>query len=196
MNEIELKAVVDDLALRRAAVERAGGTLEMEGRLEDRRYDVPDGALGARDHVLRVRVFRDAAGEHTSLEWKGPASRSDGYRHREEIGTSVSDARALTSILDHLGYVITRAIDRDIAQYRLKGAVVRFERYPSMDDLVEVEGEPAAIERAVKAIGIPRETYMSDSLPEFVERYEHRTGRRAAISEAERRTVRGGADGA
>jgi len=38
MIEIELKAVVDDLVLRRAAVDRAGGVLEMEGRLEDRRY--------------------------------------------------------------------------------------------------------------------------------------------------------------
>ena len=47
-------------------------------------------------------------------------------------------------------------IDREIWQYDIGGAVVRFERYPRMDDLVEVEGHPAAIE---KALGIaPRES--------------------------------------
>ena len=194
MIEIELKAVVDDVTLRRSAVERAGGALEMQGRLEDRRYDMPDGALKGRDHVLRVRVFRDGASSRASLEWKGPVQSRDGYRLREEIGTRADDATALIAIVERLGYVVTRAIDRDIAQYALHGATVRFERYPRMDDLVEVEGEPDAIERAVSAIGIPRASYSSESLPEFVTRYEQRTGSRAAVCEADLASGRGGAD--
>lgn len=196
MIEIELKAVVDDLVLRRAAVERAGGALEMEGRLEDRRYDTPGGTLKSRDHVLRVRVFRDAASERASLEWKGPVEMRDGYKLREEIGTGAEDAAALIAIVEQLGYVVTRAIDRDIAQYTLHGAKVRFERYPRMDVLVEVEGERDAIERAVTALGMPRDAFNADNLPAFVERYERRTGQRAAICDADLLAGKGGADGA
>ena len=196
MIEIELKAVVDDLALRRAAVERAGGALEMEGRLEDRRYDTPVGTLKSRDHVLRVRVFRDAASERASLEWKGPVETRDGYKLREEIGTGAEDAGALIAIVEQLGYVVTRAIDRDIAQYTLHGAKVRFERYPRMDVLVEVEGDRDAIERAVTALGMPRDAFNADNLPAFVERYERRTGQRAAICDADLLAGKGGADGA
>ena len=61
MLEVELKSVVDDLPRRRAAVEAAGGVLVFSGRLEDRRYDTADRALTARDHVLRVRVYRDTS---------------------------------------------------------------------------------------------------------------------------------------
>jgi adenylate cyclase class IV len=196
MIEIELKAVVDDLVLRRAAVERAGGALEMEGRLEDRRYDTSVGTLKSRDHVLRVRVFRDAASERASLEWKGPVETRDGYKLREEIGTGAEDAAALIAIVEQLGYVVTRAIDRDIAQYTLHGAKVRFERYPRMDVLVEVEGDRDAIERAVTALGMSRDAFNADNLPAFVERYERRTGQRAAICDADLLAGKGGADGA
>jgi len=196
MIEIELKAVVDDLVLRRAAVDRAGGVLEMEGRLEDRRYDTPVGTLKSHDHVLRIRGFRDAASERASLEWKGPVETRDGYKLREEIGTGAEDAGALIAIVEQLGYVVTRAIDRDIAQYTLHGAKVRFERYPRMDVLVEVEGDRDAIERAVTALGMPRDAFNADNLPAFVERYERRTGQRAAICDADLLAGKGGADGA
>jgi adenylate cyclase class IV len=196
MIEIELKAVVDDLALRRAAVERAGGVLEMEGRLLDRRYDMPGGVLRLRDHVLRVRVLRDGSSARASLEWKGPVETRDGYKLREEIGTAVEDPAALIGIVERLGYVVTRAIDRDIAQYELHGAKVRFERYPRMDVLVEVEGQRDAIEHAVTALGMPREAFNADNLPAFVERYERRTGQRAAICDADLAAGKGGADGA
>ena len=49
-----------------------------------------------------------------------------------------------------------REIHRDIAQFEYRGAIVRVERYPRMDTLVEVEGEPAAIEAAIAATGLPR----------------------------------------
>ena len=184
MLEVELKSVVDDLARRRAAIEAAGATLVFDGRLEDRRYDSPDRALTARDHVLRVRVYRDAAGTRAQLDFKGPTQRDDGYKVREEIESHVSDADALVAILDRLGYVVTIAIDRDIVQYDLGGAMIRFERYPRMDDLVEVEGDRDAIERAIEALGMPREGFLTDRLPDFARRFEERTGARAAVSHA------------
>jgi hypothetical protein len=54
-----------------------------------------------------------------------------------------------------------------------------------MDDLVEVEGEPEAIERAIAALGISRGAYTAERLTDFAMRYETRTGERAALSDAE-----------
>lgn len=184
MLEVELKSVVDDLARRRAAVEAAGAVLVFSGRLEDRRYDTSDRTLTVRDHVLRVRVYRDAHAVRAELDFKGPMRREDGYKMREELGAHVTDPDALVAILDRLGYEVTIAIDREIFQYELDGAMIRFEKYPRMDDLVEVEGQPDGIERAIEALGLPRDGFLADRLPDFARRFEERTGTRAAVSHA------------
>ena len=185
MLEVELKSVVDDVDQCRVAVERAGATLVFAGRLEDRRWDTPDRALRAKDHVLRVRVYRGGGHARAELEWKGPTRRDGTYKLREELGTSVSDPDSLTEMLIQLGYEVSIAIDRVIVQYDLAGTMVRFEHYPRMDDLVEVEGAPEQIERAIAVLGLARDGFTTDRLPDFVRRYEERTGERAAISDAD-----------
>ena len=185
MLEVELKSVVDDVDRCRAAVERAGGQLAFEGRLEDRRWDTPDRAMAGRDHVLRVRVYRDGTGSRAEVNWKGRTQRDGTYKLREEVGTSIADAEALEEIFVQLGYEVSIAIDRQIVQFDLDGAMIRFERYPRMDDLVEVEGSPEQIEQAIAVLGLPRDGFTTDRLPDFVRRYESRTGGRAALSDAE-----------
>jgi predicted adenylyl cyclase CyaB len=185
MLEVELKSVVDDVERRRANVERAGATLAYAGRLEDRRWDTPDRALFAKDHVLRVRTYRNDAGARAELDWKGPTRRDGGYKLRDELETHVDDPDVLAAILSALGYEVSIAIDREIVQYDLAGTMIRFERYPRMDDLVEVEGEPEEIERAIGILGLPRDGFNTDRLPDFVRRFEERTGERALISDAD-----------
>ncbi len=184
MREVELKGIVPDLEAARAAVLAAGATRTYTGRLEDKRYDTPERHLALRDHVLRLRVYRGAA-PRAMLDWKGPTAYVDGYKVREEHSTTLGDGDQLAVMLDRLGYVVTREIDREIDQYVLFGATVRFEQYPRMDVLVEVEGEPQAIERAITALGIPREQFTTQRLPDYVRAYEARTGTRAAICDRE-----------
>ena len=186
MREVEVKAVVDDVDMRCAAVVDGGGTLVFEGRLEDRRYDTADDALTNRDEVLRTRTYRGGDEDaRTTLEWKGPRTIEQGYRVREEQSLGVESLETLEIILARLGYRMTKAIDRYIVQWELHGAVVRFERYPRMDELVEVEGDPAAIERAIALLGMRRADFTGDSLATFVSRYQDRTGTSAALSDAE-----------
>jgi adenylate cyclase class IV len=187
MLEVELKSVVDDIPRRRAAVEAAGATLTYEGRLTDRRYDTPGHVLAARDQVLRVRAYRGSGPPRVELDWKGPTRSDGGYKVREELGVHVGEPDQLAAMLDRLGYLVTIAIDRQIAQYDLGGAMIRFERYPRMDDLVEVEGTPEQIERAIGALGLPRDGFTPERLPDFVRRFEARTGSTAALSDAELR---------
>jgi predicted adenylyl cyclase CyaB len=185
MREVELKAVVDDLAKRKKKIEAAGASLSFEGKISDRRYDFASLKLTGRDEMLRTRRYQSRASTRTYLDWKGPTEMRDGYKMREEITSPVEDFDSLEKILEKLGLQPTWEIDRDISQYELAGAVIRFETYPRMDVLVEVEGEPGAIEAAIEAIGLPRGMFTSERLPEFVGSFEHRTGVRAAISDRE-----------
>ena len=187
MREVELKAVLDSWRDRSVRLERAGATRVFSGRIEDRRFDTPERSLAARDIVLRLRIYRGSEGTRAELEYKGATAYEDGYKVRDEVGSTVSDPDAITHILSGLGYTVTRAIDRDIEQWDVQGASVRFERYPRMDDLVEVEGEPETIERAIAALGISRTAYTAERLTDFALRYEARTGERAALSDAELR---------
>ena len=187
MREVELKGYAADdheAAVARARLEAAGAHLVYEGRLEDRRYDTADRALALRDHVLSLRVYRGRT-VRTSLDFKGPTTYADGFKVREEHTVDADDPDALASILEAMGYVITREIDREIAQFTLAGATVRFERYPRMDLLIEVEGSPETIEAAIATLGLPRARFTSERLPDFVLRYESRTGERAALCDRE-----------
>jgi adenylate cyclase class IV len=185
MREVELKAVVDDLRDRRARVEEGGATLEFVGRLEDRRYDTRDRTLLRDDVVLRLRVYRNAKLVQGHLDWKGPTRQVDGFKVREELSTAVGDPIILAQQLERLGYVVLREIDREIVQYRWRETTIRFERYPRMDLLVEVEGTPEGIEAAIELLGMPRAAFTAERLPDFVRAYETRTGLRAALSDRE-----------
>jgi predicted adenylyl cyclase CyaB len=185
MREIELKAVVDDLAERRRMIEAAGAALSFEGKISDRRFDFASRELSGRDEVLRTRRYQSTASTRTYLDWKGPTEMQGVYKVRDEITAPVEDFDSLERILEKLGLRLTWEIDREIAQYQLAGATIRFETYPRMDVLVEVEGEPGAIEAAIEALGLPRGTFTNERLPDFVNKFEHRTGVRAAISDRE-----------
>ena len=185
MREVELKAVVDDLADTRKRLEKAGAKLVFEGSLSDRRYDVESRELAERDEVLRVRRYQAPGSSKTYLDWKGPTEIQDVYKIREEISTLIEDFDSLEQMLARLGFVVTMEIDREVAQYELGGATIRFETYPRRDVLVEVEGEPDSIEQAIEALGMARGLFDSDRLPSFVGRFEQRTGVRAAMSARE-----------
>lgn len=180
MIELELKAAVSDSAALVARLQVAGARETFKGRLIDRRLDFEDASLTARDEVVRVREYRAANGQARALlEWKGPSTAPDGYKRREEISTDAGDADTVVDILNRVGLRVTRVIEREIRQFTLEGATVRMEHYSRMDDLVEVEGTGDAIERAITRTGIPRGEFSTDSLAEFVQRYEARTGQKA-----------------
>lgn len=181
MREVELKAVVDDLVGTRKRLEQAGAKLVFEGSLSDRRYDVESRELLERDEVLRVRRYQTPSSSKTYLDWKGPTEIQDVYKIREEISSLVEDFDSLEQILTRLGFIVTMEIDREVAQYELGGATIRFETYPRMDVLVEVEGGPDSIEVAIEAVGMPRGLFNSDRLTSFVGRFEQRTGVRAVL---------------
>ena len=185
MRETELKAVVPDEAACVRRLLAAGAVQVSEGRLEDRRYDYPDRRLTMNDVVLRLRVKRNGTSTSATLDLKGAASYEAGYKHREETSVPIGNAGQMAGILTALGYVVTRAIDRDVRVLQLGRATLRFERFARMDTLLEVEGTEEAIEAAITVSGLPRPSFTADRLYMFVQRFEARTGQRAAICDDE-----------
>ena len=187
MRETELKAVVPDESACLARMLAAGAISVSDGRLEDRRYDYPDRRLTMKDLVLRLRVQWNGTASNATLDWKGAATFEGGYKHRDETSLRIGDPAQMASILEALGFEVTRAVDRNVRVLQLGDATVRFERFPRMDTLLEIEGPESAIEEAIRVSGLPREAFNADRLYQFVQRYEARTGLRAAICDAELR---------
>ncbi len=181
--ELELKAVVPDPGAFRRRLRAAGAEPRFLGRMTDLRYDRA-GELTTRDEVLRIRTYHHPDGAEAVLAWKGPTMRSaEGYKLREEIELPFARAAADPGpLLVALGYRPVHAIEREVEVYRLGDATARLETYPRMDVLLEVEGAPAAIERAITASGIPRSEFSADSLAEFVRRFEERSGQAAVLA--------------
>jgi adenylate cyclase class IV len=179
--ELELKAVVPDPERLRERMRAAGAEPRFAGRMRDVRYD-RGGELTLRDEVLRVRTYRSADGKVQAVAgWKGPTRRSaDGYKLRDELELAVGEDPG--RLFEALGYQAVQVIDRDVEIWRLGDATARLEHYPRMDTLVEVEGEPAAIEQVVAVSGIPRGEFTTDPLVEFVRRFEERTGVAAELA--------------
>ena len=181
--ELELKARVEDADAVRKAIVSAGAELVYRGAMMDRRFD-RRGRRERRDQVVRLRVYHPA---DRSREWgvlglKGPVHRKGEYRAREEWESRVEDPKATLVVLRRLGYKIVLRIDRAVEQYRLGAATLRLEWYPAMDVLLEVEGAPTDIERAITATGLPRGSFLPESLSYFTRAYEQRTGKAARVS--------------
>jgi adenylate cyclase class IV len=184
--ELELKAVVTDPAALAARLAASGASRTFRGRMRDLRFDVPAGSLQARDQVLRVRAF-DPGGPgpaRAEVSWKGATRLRGPYKEREELRLDLGDADVATEIFTRLGFVVADTIERWVELYDLAGAVLRIEWYPRMDVLLEVEGPPDAIERAIAATGLPRDSFTTDRLLDFAARYERRTGTPPALNRA------------
>lgn len=182
MIELELKAVVKDAAALRARLLAAGAVAGFAGLMEDRRFDRGTELL-ARGETLRTRRFLGPEGARALVTWKGPVSVDRGYKRRRELEVEVR-GDALDDLLEALGFRVMEAIDRFVEYFTVGGATVRIEWYPRMDVLVEIEGSPDEIERAVGLTGIPRSEFQPHPLPVFVARFEERGGQPAATSVA------------
>ena len=182
--ELELKAVVDDPAALVSRLVDSGANPTFRGRMRDLRFDLPARSLEARDQVLRVRAF-DPGGAgpvRAEVSWKGPTRLSGPYKEREEVRLDLADTGAAAEILTRLGFVVTDTIERWVELYDLGGAVLRIEWYPRMDVLLEVEGPPDAIERAIAVTGLSRAAFTAERLIDFAARFQQRTGVAPALN--------------
>ena len=158
MREVEVKLHTPDPAVVRRALVDAGAKL-VKPRVFERnlRYDSADGTLLAQGIVLRLR--RD---ETAKLTYKADARMERGIVSRFEAEVTVSDFEAMDVILRRLGYRAALVYEKYRTTYELAGAEIVLDELP-YGNFTEIEGDVAAIERAVEALGLGGARRMSGS---------------------------------
>lgn len=172
--EIEVKIRVRDAEETARRIEAAGGVLETPRTFEDNRlYDLPDRALTRAGCVLRLR----SAGDRSILTGKGPggAGADARYKIRREEELEVPDPEAVAAVLAAAGLAVLWRYQKYRREYRLAGAAIVVDEIPH-GHWIEIEGEPAAIEAAASALGVPGAEFETATYREIHERECARAG--------------------
>lgn len=149
--EIEIKlAVADpDAAVRR--LDEMGAVLRGARVFEDNRlFDLPDRALARSGRLLRVRE----AASRTTVTAKAPADIASPslYKVRHEAEVVLPDADGFIEVLRVAGFEPTWRYQKYRRTFDVEGAEVTVDETPA-GSFLEVEGEPATIERVVELLG-------------------------------------------
>jgi adenylate cyclase, class 2 len=141
-------------------IESHGYSLVEPRALEsDRVFDRQDGELRRSDQLLRLRK----TGARAMITYKGP-SRRERHKSREEIEFDVSDAAALTEVLERLGYAPRFHYEK----YRAKFAGPGEPGFITIDEtpigvFLELEGPPVWIDATAERLGFSPSEYLTSS---------------------------------
>jgi adenylate cyclase class 2 len=165
--EIEIKLPVTDLAAVRERL-RACDARQLTAPHSESNdlYDQSDGSLAKSGRVLRLRRTEDGA----TLTYKGPARFEEGAKTREERETAVSDPNEMERILAALGFHRRFRYEKRREEWSMDECVIALDETP-IGSFAEVEGDPAAIRRALQHLGLDP----AESLPySYAELYARR----------------------
>jgi|SRR5271170_3184524 len=198
--EIEIKLQINDLIALRLALKRLGARLlgKGTGRVHECNvlFDTPQSDVAKRGQLLRIRTEtpesksrngKAAPKKRILLTFKRPVDTgkvapSTGVegngRHkvREEIELEVADSTALTTIFEGLGMRGWFRYEKRRTTFRLppaarwaKGLLIELDETP-IGTFVELEGPPAAIDRAAHDLGFsPRDYIVENYLALYIE---------------------------
>jgi adenylate cyclase class 2 len=197
--EIEIKLRITDQktlknALKRLGARPVGGG---PGRVHEWNvlFDTPQGNLANRGQLLRIRTEtpepsakkgQQESRQRILLTFKRPVveatsaagTSQENHRHkvREEFEIEVSDSTVLTRIFEGLGMRGWFRYEKRRTTFRLpvefgwaKGLLIELDETP-IGTFVELEGPPAAIDRAAQELGfVPRDYILQNYLGLYVE---------------------------
>ncbi len=129
------------------------------------RFDLPDGSLARRRHVLRLRQD-----ERIRLTFKGAMALGQEVSDRAEIEVEVSNFEHTRQLLEALGYRVSVMYEKYRTTYELGGCEVTLDEMPYAD-FAEIEGPGApAIQAVAKTLGLDWSARSLDSYLGFFER--------------------------
>jgi adenylate cyclase class 2 len=134
--EIEAKFYISSLDKIIARLQELQARLIQERVLETNlRFDLPDGGLGAKGQVLRLR--RDT---ESRLTFKGSGKERSGVLERQEIEFVVEDFEKARQFLEALGYQEVIIYEKYRTTYALDDVLIMLDELP-YGSFLEIEGE-------------------------------------------------------
>jgi adenylate cyclase class 2 len=140
------------------AIDATKREFTLEGRIRHTpRFDTPDGRLGRAGTALRLRRDHDRA----VLTVKGPVLPGP-VKSREELETSIGDARIAEAMLASLGFVPYFRAQKYREEYVVGATDVMVDDAP-VGVFVEIEGTPEEISRVSALLGRTPADYRLES---------------------------------
>jgi adenylate cyclase class 2 len=126
-----------------------------------------EGELRGRDMLLRLRRIAGRA----TVTYKGPGTR-ERYKSREEIEFDVSDPRNFEQVLERLGYHPAFRYEKYRTTFHKPGedGEVTVDETPA-GVFLELEGEPAWIDRTAAILGLSAAQYLTQSYASIYAEY-------------------------
>jgi adenylate cyclase class 2 len=148
--EIEVKFVIDNLAVMRQRLSALGARLKIPRTYEDNiRFDTPDQRLLRRDCLLRLRHD-----QRYVLTYKEPAPTADpDFKVRHEYEVEVSNGAHMHAILEKLGFVPVWRYEKYRETYTYHHAEIVLDDTPC-GAFLEIEGARDAIRTVAAALGL------------------------------------------
>ncbi|MCL6481087.1 MAG: class IV adenylate cyclase [Firmicutes bacterium] len=164
--ETEVKLRVANLSALRRRLRALGA--RSEGRVHELNtlFDTPDHALARRGELVRLRIVTDSRHRRrTLLTFKGSAGARGPYKVREEFEQEVVNPEVFRTALAALRLQPFFQYEKFRTTFRLPGlsdVLVEVDETP-IGNFVELEGVPAAIDRAAERLGYSRSEYLRES---------------------------------
>jgi adenylate cyclase, class 2 len=181
--EIEIKFRVDNIRALTRRLRASGFKLVTKRTYESNTlYDLPGQPLRKRGELLRLRKY----GKFWLLthKAKGKVTR---HKTRVETQTKIEDGEPFQKILQALGYVPSFRYEKFRAEWSDGQGHVVLDETP-IGFFGEIEGPARWIDRTAAALGIDRESYITDTYAGLFFAWKRRT--RSSASEMTFRAVR------
>ncbi|HVO43114.1 MAG TPA: class IV adenylate cyclase [Aggregatilineales bacterium] len=167
--ETEVKIKVPDLAAIARRLQALGAELAAPRVYEKNiRYEDAGETLTPAGRVVRLRQDTRAR-----LTYKEPGTLAGKFLTRTELEITVSDFEITDLILQKLGYHSAWIYEKYRTTYTLDGCEVVLDEMP-FGALIEIEGDEACIEMALKKLGLDGEPFIRTSYSDLFFRFKAR----------------------
>jgi adenylate cyclase class 2 len=144
--EVEVKVPIDDEKGIMRTLLNAGGTQLNSEIQSDTYFDHPCRSFSQTDEAIRIRVREPAdnhpliSSKHSSIEltYKGPKIDKT-TKTRVEYTSGISDVKATTSILHHIGFKHVATIKKHRTFFELDGITVSIDNVEGVGTFIELE---------------------------------------------------------
>ncbi|OGX12237.1 MAG: hypothetical protein A2351_05025 [Omnitrophica bacterium RIFOXYB12_FULL_50_7] len=164
--EIEQKYRLRDLKRVRIALKKLGAR-KIAGGLESNEFFDLGTQLRKKRLAMRLRKY----GGKAVLTLKGPRLKSR-FTRRMEIETSV-DYAPMRNILRRAGFEVVMRYKKERELYRLGKSLVALDRLPGFGRFLEIEGQPQAIKRIEKKLGLQAKDREEKSYLQMLFHWKH-----------------------